>query len=557
MQDYKLILNLILTNTYRKSGNLSKKEKTTRRLIIWCGIVPIVFMICWVTFFFGRIFQMEGLADELLSVLISASQIIILVLGVQAVLSSTFMSRDNEFLQQLPVKPTTLFWVKFSVTYVSEALLAAAVLLPVLLAFWGGVSFADGTLPWTFFVMMPFTVLVSPIVPLLIVTLLAFPIVRLIRFFKTNSLAALGVCVVVFIALFIGYMFLMGRANFISTNLWVLSDNLKNTVLRLSHFFFYNRSLAFAMMNEEFFKNFGIYLLMLAATAAVVIGVSSVFFKRAIQSQLEDNAVLKTRGFDFLNASRKKALFLREVKLLFSDTSFAFNSIFSVLLAPLMIIIMGVVSGGSATMEIEGQLLNKMQSSAFNSGLVLSSGMMVLCGINYTAALAVSREGQAFYINKYTPLTPQEIINAKLQLADLVGGVGIVAIAVAVPFLYKVTVVDYLLMVGTLWLYQNAFNRLCLYRDLVSPNLNWQSANEALKSSLYPMIPVFYGMGCGLIAVALKFFLAIFWAKTFSAVVAGVITWAIIIAGGVLLKYFNDKRVKKYGAQLFESINEV
>jgi ABC-2 type transport system permease protein len=132
----------------------------------------------------------------------------IMFFGFAIVLSTTFFAKDNEFLLQLPVKNGAIFFAKFFLTYISELLVTAIMLVPLIITYTVAVN-SIVSLPIYFYVLVPFAIIFAPVIPLVIINILAFPIVKLINLLKGRSALSLIVLVVVFLGLMAGYMFIV------------------------------------------------------------------------------------------------------------------------------------------------------------------------------------------------------------------------------------------------------------------------------------------------------------------------------------------------------------
>jgi ABC-2 type transport system permease protein len=133
--------------------------------------------------------------------------------------------------------------------------------------------------------------------------------------------------------------------------------------------------------------------------------------------------------------------------------------------------------------------------------IVLSLSMMMIfiliCGGNYTAHAAFTREGKHFYMNKYLPIPYETVFNAKLKFASAVSLVGIaisaVVLAVAMTFSGESpisAVLNAVLMCGATGVVAYSLNKFGMTRDLKRPKLNWSNVQEALKNNAYASLPM-------------------------------------------------------------------
>lgn len=560
MKDFTLIFKLILKNTFRGYGSKTiseKKKKTTMLVVMLVGFLPLVVGICALTYVLASAFANLGAHAEFLAVLIGASQLIIIFFGLQSVLSYTFMSKDNEFLLQLPVKPVTLFTVKFAVIYLEELILSAAILLPCLITYTVAVS-SIFVLPVYFYLLIPLIILFAPVIPLLIVNIIAFPLMKLINALKNKSGISLIILTTVFVGFMSAYMIMVPSMEkyFGAEGDVVLTDAMVNMITKTANILYFNKALAMAVCGQSFLINFAIFLLFLIGSVGIVFILSATLFKKSVLSQLESPVTAGKKGINVENESIDGALFKREVKNLFGDLNFAFNSIMGSIMTPLMIGLMGYMGATTTTEATEEAVqITAMGAEYMNLGFLLMFCLITLCGMNYSASLAFSREGKTFYINKYLPLDPMQIIKAKTKLADIISIAGIILTFFVGLIIMKISFLNIILVSVAITMLAFAFNRLDIYRDLKKPNLTWNNANECIKKNFYPIVPVFIGMGLG-IGVMILFSVVSDLQKVMADWLVALILWSVVYVVAILSIIFMTKLLNKNAVKLFDKINE-
>lgn len=154
--------------------------------------------------------------------------------------------------------------------------------------------------------------------------------------------------------------------------------------------------------------------------------------------------------------------------MLVGEFNFAFNTLLSVIM-PFVLLGLMTITGASGGMsgigQEEGQELSKGAAMMVSAGFALIYGIFCTCGIDYAASIAVSREGKTFYINKYLPLNPEDVIDAKVALADIIGLAGAIVTGVSGAIFLK-TGFHSLGIIVVSALYNLGFNRLGVLRDL-------------------------------------------------------------------------------------------
>ena len=509
MTTFFKLVRVFLIQTYR----LNKDQKKSRKYMyigMLLGFLPLIAIGALSAFVMGAALKGDTARGAgFLSLIFIADFLIIMFFGLIAMLQAVFFSKDAETLLSLPVRPATLFFAKMVVVYISELTIAAATVIPFAVAF--GIGFGVSAV---YYIAVPFAALLMPFIPLLIITLLSFPLMYVLSFFKNKSMLSL-ICVLVlfggfFTLYFIGINALSsGAGGFITENpggeaAFALPEaflNFLNSARQIPPFGFF----ASFMLLENALVNLLLFVACTVGLAALALLIASSLYTRGIRGQLEGNAS-KERGNDkktkleTKSAGFERSYLMKEIKTLSRETGFAFQSFMGAVMGPLFLFLINGGVFGNA-MEMEG---GKIASSLFMT--TLSSFMVIaLCGgSNYTAYAAFTREGKYFYMNKYLPISYSAIVKLKTRFANYVTAVG-VSLSAVVLFINAligghglVGIIGIPLICGIAALIGFSTNKFGILRDLKRPKLVWNNANEALKHNTYAMVPMLISMAAGL-----------------------------------------------------------
>lgn len=125
--------------------------------------------------------------------------------------------KGQRILSSLPVRPEAVFSAKLTVVYLNDLIVGSVFLIPLLVSYVVGVIQGGATLPMYFYFMIPVATLTIPVVPLAIISVLSFPMVKIVSYFKNKAIVTLVLSVVMFLGFFAIYMVLSD----ISINSWV------------------------------------------------------------------------------------------------------------------------------------------------------------------------------------------------------------------------------------------------------------------------------------------------------------------------------------------------
>lgn len=561
MKLYFKLLKTVLLNNFRslksrfisdKNGKDAKKKAATvfGAVMMILGVGVMVFFLSAVVYVIAGISVFDNLHVKLLSTIISGVQIMVMLFGVTGVLSNTYFSKDNEFLSSLPVRPQTVFSVKLTVIYLNELAICTVFMLPAIIAYAAGCVNAGATFPMYFYFMIPVVLITTPIIPLAIVSVLSFPLIRIVAYFKNKSVTTLIMNILLFVAFFAVYVLLADKiGRFVDGSVTALPPALSKTISGFDKAVFFNRYFALALTGTRFFVNALIFISTVAGAVGVTVMLSALLYKKSMNAGEEETRKTSKSSAEIAKPVQglKKALFVREAKCLFRNQSFAFNSIMGSIITPVIVIVMNVINTGVPALS------GGVSSNFVNAGMTLFYCLMLLCGTNYTSALAFSREGGAFYVLRYLPVKLKDVLKAKTALANAVSFTGIVLMTITGLAVSRGDVVNVLPTAAVLVIYAYAFNVLCIYRDLKKPNISWTSPYEVIKRNIYPLVPMFYAMGLGMVYMfAAQIIVKYEAALNFGAAIAGF--WTGVAAIGVVLAAVFKIVLNKKAEELFERI---
>ncbi|UKI51522.1 MAG: hypothetical protein L6V79_04655 [Clostridium sp.] len=304
----------------------------TNSALALLGIAVIIVLMSIMTHALAFLSALEGLHVKLLSTMLTCVQITVLILGFSGVTSNMFFSKDNEFLSSLPVRPEAVFSAKLTVVYLNDLIVGSVFLIPLLVSYVVGVIQGGATLPMYFFnFMTPVAMLTIPVVPLAIISVLSFPMVKIVSYFKNKAIVTLVLSVVMFLGFFAIYMVFLSD---ISINSWararrkVLPKALADMIIAIDNVVFYNRFFALALTGTRFFGNVLIYLAVVCLSVGVVTGLAAVLYKKSrgeVGRGNEKEIVRKKTTFSYCQERKKGIVFLREIKCLFQESEFRFQ----------------------------------------------------------------------------------------------------------------------------------------------------------------------------------------------------------------------------------------
>lgn len=550
MSKYLSLLKTLFVNTYRPSKKLTEGQIALIIVAAIC-LLPTLAIVCYSIYQFAVIAKASGVDREFLATLLTVGGASVLLLAIPSVLGYMFFSKDAELLSMLPVPKSTLFLVKLTMVYFAELILSAAAMIPTLITY--GIGVGAGV--WYYVLILPI-VLFTPIFPLLISSVLAYPLMWVVAFFKRHSslttiLYILGAALLFVVILLIESAMVNGGGDF------TISMGLLSVMTSIYEVLVFNKLFAVAMLGigAEIIVNFLLGTLIIVAMVVISTLVCSAFFHSGMSYNMEGYSQSATRTTRLVSTDKMNSLIFKDIKQLTRDPGFAFQSLAGLVLSPLIILIM---SGGMRESIVYTQFELAQEGVVFSEAMVdlftlavLSLYAILFCGINYMASGAYTREGQTFYISKYLPVSSSLIMRAKLRLADIVSILSALATVVCMALTGVVPIHSCILLFLQLIMISLAFNGMGIRRDLKRPKLEWSNVNEAFKNNFYMAVPTFIAMVLGFVAPLLA--IGIFAIFGEGALVE-ILYWAISFVVSAVMLYVFRSNVTKDVDKMMESV---
>ena len=480
-------------NYYIKPRFTDKKERNKFILILLimgiCFIVPIIMMIGAV--YMGTGIAVEnGILPELLSMLFFAVQIMLIVLGLTNYINMVYFSKDNTLLASMPIKSTHIYISKMIVCLISMIMLSSIITIPAIITIAVAMHSAGVPIGAMYYIGGLFSVIYVPLLPLLVVSILAFPIMKVIVMLKKKpvfmSIVYASFALIV-IAITWVMMFSL-EANDGGIGIEILIKEMS----KIGKFSYATLVIARIMIGVNIGANIGILAGIVIGLVAIDILLSALLYRKTVANIGEGGFdKTKTKGTaETKSKPTRLALLLREAKMMLRSPDLMVQTIMMVVMSPLVIIIF---SRFQNDMPTEG-----------NPKLFLTAMtyfyMSIFGGMNYLSAIGISREGGQLSILKSLPISNDEIVSTKLLLADIVTIV--TAVLSGIAYAFSVTGVPWffsILLIISGSIMGISLNAYSLYRDVKKPNLKWMNIKDITKKNFGAIIPMFISMAQGMI----------------------------------------------------------
>ena len=471
-------LSLLKSNS---QGSRKKKAAGLGTLLILGGVflyMSVVYAISMVSMF------PEGYKHITLYVMGIVTVLILLIFGYQSAGGHLFGFKDYDLLMSLPVSKEEVLLSKFISFLMLEYFYAFFVLVPAIIIV--GIACHYGVLYYLYGII---TLVLAPIVPMIIASVLAYMAMKLASQFKYKNLMN-NIFYVILMAGVFALSF--GYQNLLNGNVTELMNIMENVQKYLPFIAYLFDGM---VLNHTIHFIFGIVINIVLFILFVVI-----FSKNFMKLNGQIKSGYKDKNFKLTESkanSAYMALFMKELRMYFSYTIYFMNT------AIFPILMIGGFAYACIGMKTEITLLMN-----YFPELVI----FVLCGSIFTMNLmscttnsSISLEGENINNLKAYPIDPMDIFNAKMSVNLMVTlPFGFVGGILAFIFL-KITWIEVLLMMLTACTSGYFISAFGLILNLHFYRFDWENVATVVKQSMPVFITTMGGMVVGVAVIGLGF----------------------------------------------------
>jgi len=471
-----------LTNTPDKA----KVKKVLSGILFGVLAVVMLFYIIMYSALLSMQYIENGMAKEYLYSALFVVQMAVLSIGAATILNNMYFGKDNQLLMNLPVKSGVIFAVKFTLSYLSELIISVIMTLPALITFGVTSAVIGGTVYGAeFYILTVLSVFLLPILPLLLVSILAIPLMSIVSLFRNRELgrnivftAVSLVAILLYLAIVLGASLTTGNEE---NGEAVTSESALALYAAIGKAGIYNYSLVSAMVGENVAANFFIYLAGIIAIFFFAVLISALFYRKGISVMTEGSGSSDKKGknkeITYSQSSFFKTLFVKEIKMLFSNPQFVMGFAFALV----FIVFYGIMSKHMVIDE-EGELTT-IGGECLVLGMTMFFSALFSAVSNIYGSAGFSMERKNMCVLKSMPIRPKDILNAKVLTANVTSL--IIALAASICF---ISVSDYhnpFIAIGMLIVLAvngTANSFLGLYYDLKKPCFDFTNVNEVTSN---------------------------------------------------------------------------
>ncbi len=404
---------------------------------------------------------------EFIAIVLLATQAITFCFATANIISTLYLSKDNELLMVLPVTFNQLFISKIMILYMNELLFSLLYIVPVFLTlgFIGGLSS-------TFFLMLLLLVPILPLLPIALASLISIPIMFVVKFFKRHMLLSIITILVIVAGVFVAYMSIVtdisGAMN--------IAEKQIETAIKIDRFIrdFGRTIFAYYQIATSLFVTSYIYwpIIYLVVGVALVCGcflLIKPFYYKIATINTETTSVTKTKYKGFKKRKPFAELLLNEIRQVFRSPGYIFQYFLFTLFMPLIVF-------------TYDKLLLDIAVNQAGQDMIIGSHVLVLSIIalmsNAISSIAISKEGGTFYIAKTTPISFYYQVGAKITFNAIFTLGAILVTTITTLILTNISVGT--VLITSLMVMLLSLGHIChsFDMDLQNPVLDWYDNSE-------------------------------------------------------------------------------
>ena len=501
MKRLKSLLKACLSSDMNlfKISNKKKKGKGSMAL----PIILAIYLMGYIGFMsFGLYSELDkqGSAYVLLSIFTFAITLLTLIEGMYKTGSLLFNCKDDDLLLSLPIKRSTVLFVRIFKFYLFELLYNSLFLLPVILAY---IPFSKSLI--TYILVAILVILLSPIIPIAISSIIGALTSTISTRFKHKNIVEIVLSFVLLAGVF-----------FVSMNGTKFMDYLVNNASKLNDIitkYYYPAGVVGKLANNFNVIDLLIFVgLNIVVFLLTILMISKVYFKINTMVRSTKSKTSKNKNYTVKTRSIRSSLIKKELNTFFSTPVFIVNSGFGLVLFVIIVSLMIIKTDTFSTMFIHTNTGEALNNNIFmnNISLIILLMMVFTAFMTSITNSVISLEGRNINILKSLPVKVKTILMSKIYACMVITTPVFILGLIALLIKFKFNIIEFILLVLLSIMMPLISHFIGILINLKYPKLDAESSAEVVKQSTSSLISVMIGMGLmffniGLIIVCMIF----------------------------------------------------
>ena len=425
--------------------------------------------------------QKENLGIVLLTLFILYTSVMTLIEGIYKSGSLLFNCKDDNLLLSLPIKKSTILFVRIFKFYLFEVLYNSLFLIPAMVIY----AVYSNVGP-TYYLVSFIALLILPIVPVIISCIIGATISIYASRFKFKSFAEIVVTAGSLLVIF----YISMNFNSVLGDLVQKASSINDTIVRL---YYPAGEYIKLVMNFNIIDLLTYICINVGILLAIVLGFSKIYFY--INSKVK---IIKTgarsKNYEIKTNTQLVSLIKKEFRRFISSPVAVTNSCFG-----LALFIIGCIMISANFENVAGVIVT--QDIAISVEKIRNYMPVILFGFICLTALMtsitssmISLEGKAFNILKSFPVKPFKVIMSKILTAMIIMLPFIIIGNIIIIAKFTFSIFETLLIIATSIVMPLLAETMGIIVNLKYPRLDAENDTQVVKQSVSSMIAVFMGL---------------------------------------------------------------
>ena len=461
--------------------NTKKKSKKTKLLL------PIFVALC-------LMYSMWSYADMILeklepvhlqyvalSIFTFITAIMTFIEGIYKSGSLLFNCRDDQLLLSLPLKKSTILFVRLFKFYVFELLFNSLLMLPAMIAY---VSWAK--VDASFYLVSVLMLFLLPIIPIVLSCVIGAIITSVSSRFKYKNLSQILLTFIIFL----GIMYISMNLDTFITDIAKNATSVNDFISKVYYPAGVYANLAISFDISELLIFIAINMLILALLILIL---SKFYFK--INSRLKKVTTHRSsKSIKIKRRSQTRALIRKEMNTFFKTPVFITNAGFGVVI--FLVAVCMIVIKYDSVVEIFKNVGFSGTTIDINEYIPLFV-LFLIAFSSFTTSITssmISIEGKSFNILKSLPVSPKKVLMSKVYASLLLTVPAFIIGDIIIFVRMNMDINDMLLLVLLTILMPLVSSFIGLIINIKYPKLDAENSTEVVKQSMSSMISVVIGI---------------------------------------------------------------
>ena len=470
---------------FRISKNSAKGKKSNQTGLL-IAIAALIGFSIWV--YADKL--LDSLTDVgagfvVLTLFVIITSVLTLVEGIYKSGDLLFNCRDDDLMLSLPIKKSTVLFIRVFKLYVFELLYNSLFLIPAMIAY------AIRTdVSWTFYLSSLAAILLLPIVPIVIGCIIGGVIVGVSSRFRLKNL----VQIIVTMAFLLGIFIVFSNINSVIAGIAANATSINDVITRL----YYPAGAYIGMVTNFSIINFLIFIAVhIAIFGVMLLVLSKIYYKINSRAKTIKIHTHKT-AYKIKRRSVIHAIIAKEFNKFINTPVFVINAGFGLVLFVVACVLVNVnldsITSFLQNYDVEldfnlAEIVKQFAPAILFCLIVMASVMSSI-----TSSM-ISLEGRAFNILKSIPVKPTTIIISKVLAAVLVM-LPFILIGDLIMFAkFDFNLLEIILILLASIVLPLLAELIGIALNLKYPKMNAENDAEVVKQSISTLIATFLGMG--------------------------------------------------------------